>query len=61
MLALRTFDETHVAWMEGSDEALSFPLNLDVLKKLDGRVDAQMVGATDACIVKQMVLGKPLR
>ena len=58
MLTLQTFDETDVAWMKGSDEAFSFPLDLDVLKQLDGRVDVEMVGSTDACIVKQMVLGK---
>ena len=47
--------------MKGSDEAFSFPLDLDVLEQLDGRVDVEMVGSTDACIVKQMVLGEPLR
>ena len=61
MLTLRAFDETDVAWMEGSDEAFSFPLDLDVLEQLDGRVNVEMVGSTDACIVKQVVLGKPLR
>ena len=61
MLTLRTFDEADIAWMKGSDEAFSFPLNLDVLEQLDGRVDVEMVGSTDACTVKQMILGKPLR
>ena len=61
MLTLRTFDETDVAWMKGSDEAFSFPLNLDVLEQLGGRVDVEMVGSTDACVVKQMVLGESLR
>ena len=58
-LALGTLDETDVSRMESSDEALSFPLDVDVLKKLDGRMDAKMIGATDAGVVKQVVFGKP--
>ena len=60
-LTLRTLDETDVAWMEGSDEALSLALNLDVSKQLDGRMDGQVVGATDARIIEQMIFGEPLR
>ena len=48
MLILCTFDETDVAWMKGADEPLSFPLNLDVLEQLDGRMDVEMVGSADA-------------
>ena len=36
---LCTFDDTDVVWMRGADEPLDFPLNLDVRKQLDGRVD----------------------